>query len=444
MAMSTALQQGLSEALGTGPVPPARGRVLQTTETLCHVCMKMLPATLEDVGGDVWMRKTCPDHGEHAALYWRDADFFQAAVRRIHTHTICEQARCAKGEVCHDHWGRTTTIMINVTERCNYTCPICFSESGAAREDMTLEKLRALLPEPPQGHVPNIVFVGGEPTIHPELPAMIRFIVDRGYIPRLVTNGSRLLKTGYLQSLYEAGLRWIVLQFDGFSDDIHQKLRQRNLVDMKPRVIAAVRQAGIRLQFATMVKRDTNLDQVGPIVRFALSSRDVFWVSTYPHSSINKNETNEHQTHVIDVMRALAADLEGQVTPDDFLESMDLFRRLYRIFPSEHLMQKLSIYPIVLFKEGDQIVPLNRIMRPAGLVRHRATAWSILTHLKAYLNFETQTMPEGTLFFTIEKFHNDDTIDLREASQCHMGYLTPKGLVPFDIYNTYYRKTHSI
>lgn len=444
--MSVAPQEILdADTSSSGSFLPARGPVLQTTETLCHVCMKMLPATLEVVGEDVWMRKTCPEHGESAALYWRDADFYREASRRIHTHTICESPICAKGEKCDLHWNRTTTIMVNVTERCNYDCPICFSESGAGRQDMTLKALGELLPVPEGRHVPNIVFVGGEPTIHPELPAMIRLVVDRGYIPRLVTNGSRLLKRGYLKSLYDAGLRWIVLQFDGFSDEIHQKLRRLNLLDMKPRVIKAVNEAGIRLQFATMVKRDTNLDQVGPIVRYALKSREVFWVSTYPHSSVNKNQSNEHQTHVIDVMRSIADDLKGQVTPDDFLESMDLFRSLARILPrNEHLTQKLSIYPIVLFQEGDKVVPLNRIMRPAGLVRHRSTAWSILTHLKAYLNFETQTMPEGTLFFTIEKFHNDDSIDLREASQCHMGYLTPQGLVPFDIYNTYYRKTHPL
>lgn len=421
---------------------PARGVVLQRTETVCHVCMKMLPATLEEIDGDVWIRRTCPDHGEHAALYWRDAQFFRAAERRIHTHTICEAPRCARGETCNDHWDRTTTIMINVTERCNYDCPICFSESGNGREDMSLDALDKLLPKVESGHVPNIVFVGGEPTIVPELPQMIRMVVDKGYIPRLVTNGSRLLKTGYLESLYQAGLRWIVLQFDGFSDEIHQKLRRRDLLQMKPRVIKAVNQAGIRLQFATMVKRDTNLDQVGPIVRYALNSREVFWVSTYPHSSINKNESNEHQTHVIDVMRALSDDLRGQVTPDDFLESMDMFRMLSRLWPrNAHLTQKLSIYPIVLFREGDKVVPLNRILKPRGLVAHRATAWSIVRHLKAYLNFETHTMPEGTLFFTVEKFHNDDSIDLREASQCHMAYVTPRGLVPFDIYNTYYRKT---
>ena len=108
----------------------------------------------------------------------------------------------------------------------------------------------------------SLSFAGGPPfMLHPELPAMIELVVKRGYIPRLVTNGSRLLKTGYLQELYSAGLRWIILQFDGFSDDIHQKLRKRNLMEMKPRVIKAINEAGIRLQFATMVKRDTNLDQ---------------------------------------------------------------------------------------------------------------------------------------------------------------------------------------
>jgi uncharacterized radical SAM superfamily Fe-S cluster-containing enzyme len=420
------------------------GRVLQVTESLCPVCLRMLNATLEVVQNDVWMRKQCPEHGPFAGLYWRDAAFFEKAQRRIHTHNVCENAACARGEVCHDHWDRTTTIMVNVTERCNYDCPICFSESGAGREDMTLEALDQLLPPARAGQMPNVVFVGGEPTVHNDLPAMIRLVSQRGYIPRLVTNGSRLLKKGYLDKLYASGLRWVVLQFDGFSDEIHQKLRRRNLLDMKPRVIAAVNAAGMRLQLATMVECTTNLDQVGPIVRYALDSGDVFWCSTYPHSSINKNQTDDHQTHVIDVMRSLSDDLGGQVTPDDFLESMDVFRRLAAVRRDRHLNQKLSIYPIVLFREGDRVVPINRLMGVRGIWKHRATAWSILTHLRAYLNFETHSLPRGTLFFTIEKFHNDDTIDLREASQCHMSYVTPRGLVPFDIYNTYYRKTHAL
>lgn len=414
--------------------------VLKSTTSLCPVCLKLLPATLEEHEGDVWMRKTCPDHGEVFQLYWKDASFFKEASKHAKSGFCCEQPICAKGEVCQDHWPRTTNILVNVTERCNYDCPICFSESGKPREDMTVEGLKQFLPTP-TGKKPNLVFIGGEPTVHKDLPAMIRYATDQGYICRLATNGSRLTKGDYLQKLHEAGLRWIFLQFDGFSEEVHRALRGRELVAMKEEVIAACHKAGMRVQFGTMLKRDVNLDQIGSIIRFALDSPDIFWVSTYPHSTVNKNQTVDHQTHVIDVMEALESQFPGELGREDFLESMALFNRLNRIIRSEYLTQKVSIYPMVLFKEKGKVIPINRLWGLSGAFRHRRTVLDVLTHLKAFLNFETNQPPKNTVFFTIQKFHNDDTIDLQEASQSHQTYLTAKGLVPFDIHNSYYRRT---
>lgn len=428
-----------------GQRPQSALEVLQRTTSLCPECLKMLPADLVSYQGDVWMRKFCPDHGEIFSLYWRDAKFFNEAQKRIHTHTVCQQPICARGEVCHEHWDRTTTIMVNVTERCNYDCPICFSESNnPIREDMSLNMLKELLPLPKGKHRPNVVFVGGEPTMSKELPDMIAYCTSIGYVTRLVTNGSRLTTPGYAKNLYEAGLRWVVLQFDGFKDEIHQALRRRNLLEVKPKMIAAIHEAGMRCQLATMVKKDTNLGEISGIIRYGLSQKEIFWCSTYPHSSVHKNQTEIHQTHVIDVMEALEQDLGGQVTRQDFLDCMDLFRKAAALKRDEHLTQKLSIYPIVLFREGEKIVPLNRLASLKGALRHRGSVMTILQHFDAFMNFETKTPPQNSLFFTIEKFHNDDSIDLEEASQCHMGYLTSKGLVPFDIYNTYFRRTAPI
>jgi hypothetical protein len=59
-------------------------------------------------------------------------------------------------------------------------------------------------------------------------------------------------------------------------------------------------------------------------------------------------------------------------------------------------------------------------------------AWSIVDYRSAYVS-------RGVLFLTVEKFHNVDTIDLREASSCHMCYLTKNGTVAYDIYNALHR-----
>ena len=50
----------------------------ERTMSLCHHCHRKIPAELFEQGGDVWIRKACPEHGEFEARYWRDATLYRA------------------------------------------------------------------------------------------------------------------------------------------------------------------------------------------------------------------------------------------------------------------------------------------------------------------------------------------------------------------------------
>lgn len=432
----TAPPQALSEG----------ARVLQNTTTVCHHCLRMLPATLEAIQGDVWMRKTCPEHGEQVTLYWKDASFFEEATRRIPKINICAQPDCAKGVECREHFQRVANILLNITERCNWDCPSCFSESGKDRQDMTVDWLKAHLTEGPKpGSRTTVAILGGEPTVHKDLPEIIHYITQLGYTARLVTNGSRLHQREYLQKLYAAGLRWVILQFDGFDDDIHKAFRrQDNLLERRMAAIAACQSMGIKVQFASMVKRGVNLDQVGKIVKFDLEQPHIFWQSFYPHSVVNKEQTPDAQTHVIDVIRQLEADLDGQVTLQDWLDTMDILIKLSRFSKHQYLTLKLNTFGMLLFKEGGKVVPINRLWGLGGAWRHREAVAGLLRNWGAYMNFESRQVPPNALFLSVQKFSNDDALDLQMTSQSHQAFLTERGLVPFDIYNVYYRKAHGI
>jgi 7,8-dihydro-6-hydroxymethylpterin dimethyltransferase len=45
--------------------------VLGTTESVCPVCLRTLPATREAEGDTVFLCRTCPDHGEFRVPVWR-------------------------------------------------------------------------------------------------------------------------------------------------------------------------------------------------------------------------------------------------------------------------------------------------------------------------------------------------------------------------------------
>ena len=44
--------------------------IIKTTNSICPICLKKLPAVLErDEGeGEIWLCKTCPEHGSFKAL----------------------------------------------------------------------------------------------------------------------------------------------------------------------------------------------------------------------------------------------------------------------------------------------------------------------------------------------------------------------------------------
>ena len=52
----------------------------------------------------------------------------------------------------------------------------------------------------------HIIFTGGEATLRPDLPDLIKHAEDLGQVTGLLTNGLRLSETFYLQKLLQSGL----------------------------------------------------------------------------------------------------------------------------------------------------------------------------------------------------------------------------------------------
>lgn len=75
---------------------------------------------------------------------------------------------------------------------CNFRCPYCHNAEllGDAEPVMTTEELLAFLKKR-RGILDGVCITGGEPTIHPRLPELIRSVRDLGYAVKLDTNGYR-------------------------------------------------------------------------------------------------------------------------------------------------------------------------------------------------------------------------------------------------------------
>ena len=88
---------------------------------------------------------------------------------------------------------------------CNYRCPFCHNSELLPREGEELMTEEAFLTflKKRQGLLDGVCVSGGEPTLTPELPALLRDIKALGYAVKLDTNGSR---PEVLKDLVEEGL----------------------------------------------------------------------------------------------------------------------------------------------------------------------------------------------------------------------------------------------
>jgi organic radical activating enzyme len=102
--------------------------------------------------------------------------------------------------------------VLEITRQCNLECRACYREKKS--EHRTLEQIKSDLKILEQHlAVQTVSLAGGDPTMHPDLCAIVRMVHERGHKVLLATNGI-LLTNDLLQQLKSAGLDIIALHID--------------------------------------------------------------------------------------------------------------------------------------------------------------------------------------------------------------------------------------
>ncbi len=138
----------------------------------------------------------------------------------------------------HPYWNTRCFPMVhlNTGPLCNVRCVYCNVHGGTDQRLFDVAYVERLLDDavarilhgPDQRGAPTIDLIGGEPTMHPELPRLIRAARERGFARVFIcTNGVRLARPGYLDTLIAAGLTGVRLSFHD-----HRADRANQLADV--------------------------------------------------------------------------------------------------------------------------------------------------------------------------------------------------------------------
>jgi len=256
----------------------------KTTQSLCPECTQLIDARIFEESGKVVMEKRCPDHGDFRDIVFSDARLYLKMEewsfgdnRGLHNPVVANAARCPDDcGLCNLHTSHTALANVDLTNRCNLTCPVCFANANAAGYlyepdfEAVRKMLQALRDERP-APCRIVQFSGGEPTIYPRFLDVLRMAKEMGFTHlQAATNGLKFTSLEFAEQCKEAGLHTLYLQFDGVCDDIYRRTRGESLWEKKLKCIENVKKAGLKIVFVPTIVKGLNDHQIGDIIRLSL------------------------------------------------------------------------------------------------------------------------------------------------------------------------------
>jgi MoaA/NifB/PqqE/SkfB family radical SAM enzyme len=126
------------------------------------------------------------------------------------------------------HHGGPGYLQFAITNICNADCGFCgFARSKfnpQTRRSVTLQEARTAIEVAAKNRIGYLLFVGGEPMVHRDLPAMTRYATEHGIHAMICTNGG-LWTEANMRGLADAGLSSVIMSIDAHDAVKHEKNR---------------------------------------------------------------------------------------------------------------------------------------------------------------------------------------------------------------------------
>ena len=114
-------------------------KTINKTKSVCPVCLKAIDAYLVEKDDGIYMEKECTEHGHFSVLVWEDsAESYKKWDRGnkkkdkiIDPKTDKPLEGCPYDcGLCEEHVRTTCCVLLEITQRCNLRCPVCFASAG--------------------------------------------------------------------------------------------------------------------------------------------------------------------------------------------------------------------------------------------------------------------------------------------------------------------------
>ena len=438
--------------------------------SLCSTCLTKIEGKIVFQDGNVFMLKRCPEHGGERVLIADDIEYYRRCREvfikppemPLAYNTPVRWGCPYDCGLCTDHEQHSCLSLIEVTDNCNLSCPVCYAESGPSRTSFrSLAEIERMMDAVVRNEgEPDVVQIsGGEPTIHPDFFAILDMAKARPIRHLMVnTNGLRIAQEeDFAKRLADYMPNFeVYLQFDSFERAALQELRGADLRRVREQALEHLNRYNISTTLVVTLKKGLNDDEIGKIIDYALQQPCVRGVTLQPIQAAGRIENYDPARD-----RLTLTEVRRKI-----LEQSTVFRPEDVIPVPCHPDSLAMAYAIKL---GGRVVPLTGMIDPKILLEGGRNTIvyeeenAIRDHV--FKLFSTNHSPQSganslrdllcclpsivapanlsyeNLFrILIIQFMDAYSFDVRSVKKSCIHIAQPDGrLIPFDTYNLFYR-----
>lgn len=443
------------------------------TISICPECLKRVDAKILIKDEKVYMVKTCKEHGTFESLLASDATYYKNIRNYNKTPDIPLQfnTEVVKGcpydcGLCTDHEQHSCLSIIEITDKCNLTCPTCYASSSPKGNHLTMDEVVKMIDTIVANEgAPDVLQIsGGEPTIHPNFFEILDIAKSKP-IKHLMVNTNGLMIAQDEQFAEKLATYMpdfeIYLQFDSFRPEVIKTIRGADLLDIKMKALERLNKLNLSTTLVATIHKGLNDDEIGDILDFASKQRCVRGVTFQPVQIAGRNKTDAMN------QRLTLTDVR-----DEILKQSNLFEA-NDIIPVPCNPDALAMGYALKF--GDEFIPMTRYVDPKVLLdntskntivyeqdeelhKHLIKIFSTGISVDKACDDVTQLLcclpkvsaPELDLTYDnlfrviIMQFMDAYNFDVRSVKKSCVHIVTPQGkLIPFETMNLIYRNHQS-
>jgi tetraether lipid synthase len=431
--------------------------ILKHTSSICSACDEIIPAIYEVRAHErVFFSRTCPAHGtidtdlgDHAAFYRNSFTVEQLMLER---YGDGGQTDLSGGLSPFARRKPAGLAILEITERCNLTCPMCYAYSSPAERDYSLEEIETRLDQliAVEGKGISLQLSGGEPSVRKDLEQIAALVQRKGFGHlEMVSNGIRLAREpDFADKLVDWGFTSVYLQFDSTRPADIVKLRGEDLWNVREQAIAALERVKLPSTLAVSLYDGLNTDQVQQVIDFAWRHPDTVCAIAFQAATpFGRFEVENGQSHprklrmpeilqLIEEQTGIPQRLffpvgEGSPLCNAFTllkHTKDGYKPIAPNFTLREFLEVIGPRPnmtLRMLTRGRTAVLPQLVSNIGGSLKLMKTLWP---HIGTDPSFWTS---RKTLTLFVKPFMDESDLDMSRIERCCFHNASPRGVMSF-------------